>query len=834
MKNAVRFRPVPEVSGDFPGSPCVKTATRSPVGIGLTIGLLLLVLPGIRVAEAQHQASLLNGIQIEGEAMRAVEIFVAGQGQILAINDDVRRYWFHSQLLRNELAAAPPLPEEVFDIPQPHVQESSSGDPQGIHIVSAQPFDEFGRRICTVTTGKVPTPRIVHQGITRITPRYFVVRCLNEKNAASITWEMRFLTSTLPRDTLSRILRHQVKSRNDLDGRLRIVAFYRQAEKYREAMLELKALFRDFPEQRTLRKKQIQALSKAQSDFQLRQIRQLLDVGQYNNARKMVSYFRDRQVDDETLVELGDMEAEAGSHLKDRETILENLEGMIAELKQEEKLLGENAIKVDALLAIWKKELNRNNLSRLADFYRFIDDPSQQADEKISLAITGWLMGAGAGKQNYATALSLISVRDLVHGYLMADNPVEREEILKKMESMEGASVENIERIVAQLLPYGDLKEAEPLGPGCYRISVPSLTEGQTYEYEIQLPPEYDPYRRYPCIVTLCGEGSTPGLQLDWWAGDAPPDQTHRAGYAGYNGYIVIAPLWRKKNQAQYGYTAHEHAAVLRSLLDAKKKFSINSDRVFLSGHSMGGDAAWDIGLSHPSLWAGVIPIAASNAKYIRFYSANLKQAFPVYFVHGEHDYVREEANLPEWKDYMLSAKNDVIVCQYIGRVHEHFYEEIENLFRWMKVQKRRAPPTDFKCLTYRPWDNFFWWIEVNNMERTNTILPEEWISSKPRSAQGKNKAAATVSVSVSKNSTTGNYVIRLQAPAANSTVWLSGETFDLTKRFKINGRNVEVKPEIETLLEDVRLRRDRQHPFRARIDLFRKQSAWQQIVPGN
>ena len=124
---------------------------------------------------------------------------------------------------------------------------------------------------------------------------------------------MRFLTSTLPRDTLSRILRHQVKSRNDLDGRLRIVAFYRQAEKYREAMLELKALFRDFPEQRTLRKKQIQALSKAQSDFQLRQIRQLLDVGQYNNARKMVSYFRDRQVDDETLVELGDMEAEAGS-----------------------------------------------------------------------------------------------------------------------------------------------------------------------------------------------------------------------------------------------------------------------------------------------------------------------------------------------------------------------------------------------------------------------------------------------------------------------------------------------------------------------------------------
>ncbi|MEC9093532.1 MAG: peptidase [Planctomycetota bacterium] len=780
----------------------------------------------------QHQASLLNGIQIEGEAMRAVEIFVAGQGQILSINDNVRRYWFHSQLLRNELTAAPSLPEEIFEIPQPHIQETSTTDPQGIHIISGGPFNEFGRRVCTITTGKAPTPRIVHQGITRITPKYFVVRCLSERNAASITWEMRFSTSTLPRDTLSKILRHQVKSRDDLDGRLRIIAFYRQAEKYREAMLELKALFRDFPEQRDLRTKQIQALSKAQSDFQLRQVKQLLDVGQYKNAATLVSSFKDRKVDDETLVELGDMQNEATVHQKNRVTLINTMESLVAELKKDEKLLGASAQNVDALVNVWKQELNRNNISRLADFYRFIDDPSQIADEKISLAITGWLMGSGAGKQNYATALSLLSVRDLVQKYLIANDSVARKTILKQLESMEGASVENIERIAANLLPYGNLEDAEKLGPGYYLVSVPSLTSGQTYEYQVQLPPEYDPYRRYPCIVTLCGQSSTPEIQLNWWAGEVPKDKSHRAGYAGYNGHIVIAPSWRKKNQSGYNYSAHEHAAVLRSLLDAKKRFSIDTDRVFLSGHSMGGDAAWDIGLSHPSLWAGIIPIAAANQKYIKFYSGNLRESFPIYFIHGEHDYSREEVNLPEWKDYMLTAKNDVIVCQYIGRVHEHFYEEIEKLFRWMKVQRRRKTPREFKCQTYRPWDNFFWWVEVNNIERKNIILPEEWISEKPLTSDGKNKPAAMITARTTQNATTGNYVIRLQCPAADATLWLSGDTFDLTKKFKVNGSYVTVKSSVKTLLEDIRLRRDRQHPFRARIDMFRQKSAWRQVDP--
>ncbi len=100
-------------------------------------------------------------------------------------------------------------------------------------------------------------------------------------------------------------------------------------------------------------------------------------------------------------------------------------------------------------------------------------------------------------------------------------------------------------------------------------------------------------------------------MQIDWWAGSYSKPSKMRIGQAGRHGYIVVAPRWSGSKQRTYGYSAREHAAVLFSLRDACQKFSVDTDRVFLSGHSMGGDAAWDIGLAHPDVWAGVIPIVA-------------------------------------------------------------------------------------------------------------------------------------------------------------------------------------------------------------------------------
>ena len=143
------------------------------------------------------------------------------------------------------------------------------------------------------------------------------------------------------------------------------------------------------------------------------------------------------------------------------------------------------------------------------------------------------------------------------------------------------------------------------------------MTGQADVNYFVQLPPEYDPCRSYPALVTLHSAGTTPELQIDWWAGSYSPEKKQRLGQATRHGYIVIAPQWTKAYQAKYEYSAREHAAVLFALRNACKRFSIDTDRVYLSGHSIGGDAAWDMGLAHPDLWAGVLPIAATADKYV-------------------------------------------------------------------------------------------------------------------------------------------------------------------------------------------------------------------------
>ena len=49
-------------------------------------------------------------------------------------------------------------------------------------------------------------------------------------------------------------------------------------------------------------------------------------------------------------------------------------------------------------------------------------------------------------------------------------------------------------------------------------------------------------------------------------------------GQAMRYGYIVIAVDWRKDGQKQYEYSAREHAAVLSSLRDACRRFSVDTD----------------------------------------------------------------------------------------------------------------------------------------------------------------------------------------------------------------------------------------------------------------
>ncbi|MDA1054866.1 MAG: peptidase [Planctomycetota bacterium] len=749
--------------------------------------------------------TMRSGMQLEGRTAEMGSLNenplnpgADGGGKPIRIVDDGLRRTFVRDLEIVAVAESPPTSDERIQIKQPVAAAGRRIGDVG-PILGVTPFDKWGRRIFSM---QGPHGQLdVIQGITEITPTYTRVEGLR---GTGLIWDMRIATSSLSREEISTAIRESMTEDNP-DDRLRIVRLFIQANRFGDALLELDSLMRDFPKVEEL-KGQADRLRQSLTQRMLREIELRGDAGQYDRVRALLGAFPEKGVAGVTLLTVRDMlaayEKREQQYSQSLELIAENISMIEDETIQ---------AKLAPIQQEIKDELNIHALDRMADFLRLADDASLKPDQKVALAVSGWLLGSGEAIDNLAVAVSLFDVRNEAVKYLNAKRPHERDASLERIRSLEGGAPSYLAKLIAHMKPPIPTEAKELETPGLYELTVPGIAQQAEFSYYIQLPPEYSPYRRYPCVVTLNGAGSSETQQIDWWAGTYSDQALTRQGQAARRGYIVIAPKWQKPFQREYEFTLREHASVLYALRDACQRVSIDTDRVFLSGHSMGGDAAWDIGLSHPDLWAGVIPIVANAARYIYKYSDN-GRGLPMYFIGGERDGGWLNDNGAELDRYLTGSQYDTTVVQYLGRGHEHFQDEIQRLFDWMELSSHRRQffPREINALSMRPWDNYFWWLEIDQIPVRALALPAE-------------KKERTVRPIKTTAQILENNRITVTARSGRGIVWLSPDMvdFDQPITVTVNGRNIrkEAAAEIKTMLEDVRTRGDRQHPFWANVE---------------
>jgi pimeloyl-ACP methyl ester carboxylesterase len=114
-------------------------------------------------------------------------------------------------------------------------------------------------------------------------------------------------------------------------------------------------------------------------------------------------------------------------------------------------------------------------------------------------------------------------------------------------------------------------------------------------QYYAVLPPkDYDPGKKYALIMTLHGAGVEASGQIDCYA---PKDWA-----------FVVAPT----NRQRFGFDWQDWGRLdaLEVLDLVKEKYPIDTNRVYLTGHSMGGHGTWHIALAHPDLFAAAAPEA--------------------------------------------------------------------------------------------------------------------------------------------------------------------------------------------------------------------------------
>jgi pimeloyl-ACP methyl ester carboxylesterase len=775
--------------------------------------LVLLLTPSVAVAE--QQVRLQSGLVVRGSVLElpslnqnAFSAASAGDIRLLpiwVIDDGLRRTYVHKSGMVAEVTPVEDLAQKLqFWQPVP-VGGRSLGGLGPLLGVSA--FNDYGQRIVTLR-GTDGSPTSVIQGITEINARWTKVEAL--KGSPSFQWDMRIATSSIPNDQLHNLFVRRI-DQHDYGKRLEVVRLFIEAERFGDAREELERTIKDFPEETRLTT-QLRVLAQRQGTQLLDEAKLRRDSGQYRLALDILKNFP-----------LGDVARVTGIEVQDA---IDSIQGrftegerLVDQLRSQIESLGE-AYPQQPLLALadeMSERLSPDTLARLSDYSRLGGVDTLPLENRVALAIGGWLLGAGSGLQNLTVAASLIEVRKRAGEYLSNADPIERARILDQLREIEGADASYVAKMLPLMDPPLPLPEEaqDEQEPGLYRITL-EHTGRERGAYVLQLPPEYDPLRPYPCIVSLHPVGSPPEGQIDYWAGKYDPSSQSRLGQASRHGFVVVAPAWTRPGQRQYESTPREHAEVLAALRDAMRRVSIDSDRVFLTGIGTGGSAAWDIAISHPDLWAGMINIGGDPSQYVRFYSTNAANV-PMRFVFGEMSGSPPTlARMGDILDRYMKPSYHAMVVMYRGRGPEHFYEEIHHLFDWMRLptMRRKPPPKTIDAVAMRRGDQFFWWLEMPVLLDNIVVDPFLW-------DQTDNRRPGKVAASVGD----GNQIRVGQGPSNSFVVNLEpsmGVRMDETivVRYRSRTVNVNFDGRLDFLLEDVRTRADRKRPFWTQVTI--------------
>ena len=143
--------------------------------------------------------------------------------------------------------------------------------------------------------------------------------------------------------------------------------------------------------------------------------------------------------------------------------------------------------------------------------------------------------------------------------------------------------------------------------------------------YAIQLPPNFDPARPRPYRLNVFLHGRSGWKIEPYWlveamAGsyldgeEAIAESSEGYTHDGEEAMIVIRPFARYNG----GYRDASEMEVWAAIQDVSRRYRIDTDRIVLSGFSMGGGGTMRVGMRSPGLFAGIAPLAMAIFAYAR------------------------------------------------------------------------------------------------------------------------------------------------------------------------------------------------------------------------
>jgi len=222
--------------------------------------------------------------------------------------------------------------------------------------------------------------------------------------------------------------------------------------------------------------------------------------------------------------------------------------------------------------------------------------------------------------------------------------------------------------LIGEVVPQQTVKQGEILKRSYFFADAE-----KDIDYTLYIPKSYDGTRVMPLVVLLHGLGSNPDQIIRY---KGLTQEAERRGYIlvapfGYNerGWYGSRgkgkpPTYRKRKQGPENLGELSEKDVLNVMDIVRSEFAIDTGRIYLLGHSMGGGGALHLGATYPDLWAGLACLAP--AYYGELSELETLKRMPVIVVTGEDDALVPVENVRRLVGQMKAFKID------------HHYKEIQ------------------------------------------------------------------------------------------------------------------------------------------------------------
>ena len=231
-----------------------------------------------------------------------------------------------------------------------------------------------------------------------------------------------------------------------------------------------------------------------------------------------------------------------------------------------------------------------------------------------------------------------------------------------------------------------------------YSDFAPGTFEGKTGEsidYQLLKPRNYDPAKQYPLVVFLHGSGGRGPANIRNAIDADTPARLATDAVSGQHEAFYLVPQcpgpntwmsgdWRESRSSS---RPSKQAVLLELVDDLVAKEGIDRSRLYVTGLSMGGFGTFSSVSARPNFWAAAVPVCGGWVKE----DAKAFVDTPMWLFHGDQDTAVKVQYSRDMNQAIAAAGGDIQYTEYPGVKHNSWLKAYwePDMWEWMFAQKR-------------------------------------------------------------------------------------------------------------------------------------------------